>query len=225
VSAELLHITPLWVAVKGTRTCWGSQSKSDTVNGICGPKDRELLARVGNKFKHGSILESITMNFYLKTDRATLQELARHRHQSLSVRSSRYTLGELKKESPFIHYDGSKRSDAFITDDDYNRASKYITFTDNSDVDGASMYALENLRKLISSGVSNDIAKFAMPESYKTELTSTWNARSLQNFLKLRSAKSALWSIRKLANEMYAAIPEEYVYLFKDCMENTDEQP
>ncbi|MBD3808828.1 MAG: FAD-dependent thymidylate synthase, partial [Epsilonproteobacteria bacterium] len=71
---------------------------------------------------------------------------------------------------------------------------------------------------ILQSGTSNDIAKYCLPESYKTELTWTINARSLQNFLHLRSSKDALWEIRNLANVIYGALPEEHKYLFEDCM-------
>lgn len=43
-------------------------------------------------------------------------------------------------------------------------------------------------------------------------------ARSLQNFLSLRSDKSALWEIRQLATSLYKAIPSEHQYLFTHCM-------
>ena len=67
--------------------------------------------------------------------------------------------------------------------------------------------------------ISNDLAKFAMPESYKTELTWSINARSLQNFLSLRSSKSALWEIRKLALAIFDTIPQNHQFIFKDFME------
>lgn len=80
------------------------------------------------------------------------------------------------------------------------RAEKYLVWTDVLEVDFASVVALENLRLILLDGVANDKAKYCLPESYKTELTWTINARSLQNFIALRSSKSALWEIRDLAN-------------------------
>jgi thymidylate synthase (FAD) len=74
--------------------------------------------------------------------------------------------------------------------------------------------ALENLRLLLVEGIANDRAKYALPESYKTELTWSINARSLQNFLTLRSDKSALWEIRDLSRAIYEALPEDHRYLF-----------
>lgn len=197
MQVTLLHHTPLTVCSNAIRTCWQSFDKSD--NG--GEKDRDLIDRVGNKFKHASTLEHLAYNFYIKgISRACLQELARHRMTSLSVKSTRYTLKELKDSG----------------DIDY---SKFLVFTENEVVDNASKTALDNLQKILQSGVSNDIAKYCLPESYKTELTWSINARSLQNFLHLRSSKDALWEIRNLANTILEALPEDHKYLFEDCMQ------
>jgi len=104
--------------------------------------------------------------------------------------------------------------DFFILAPNLKRASKYIVLTDNDEVNKYSVMALENLRQLLVAGVANDKAKYALPECYKTELTWTINARSLQNFFNLRSDKSALWEIRDLANEVYKTLPEDHKYLF-----------
>ncbi len=196
MQVTLLHHTPLTVCSNAIRTCWQSFDKSD--NG--GEKDRELIDRVGNKFKHASTLEHLSYNFFISgISRACLQELARHRMTSLSVKSTRYTLKELKENGEV----------------DY---AKFLVFTGNVMVDDASKRALDNLQKILQSGTSNDIAKYCLPESYKTELTWSINARSLQNFLSLRTSKEALWEIRGLANAVYEALPEDHKYLFEDCM-------
>jgi thymidylate synthase (FAD) len=77
---------------------------------------------------------------------------------------------------------------------------------------------LEDLRSLIAEGISNDIAKYALPEAYKVELAWSINARSLQNFLALRSNKAALWEIRELAFKIFEAIPEDHKYLFENYL-------
>jgi thymidylate synthase (FAD) len=196
----LIHHTPLEVCAHAIRTCWQSFDKSDEG----GDKDKALIDRVGNKYKHASTLEHIVYTFYIQgISRALLQELARHRMASLSVKSTRYTLKELKNRPPF-------------KEDDFKEAEKFIVLTDNVMVDIASIKALNNLQLVLKEGVSNDIAKFCLPESYKTELTWTINARSLQNFIELRSNKSALWEIRNMANALYENLPKEHQYLFKD---------
>lgn len=233
MKVKLLHSTPLYINAVGARTCWDSHEKSDTglFTEICGEKDKELIDRVGNKFKHQSILEHVSYNFYIKgISRACLQELARHRIASLSVKSTRYTLKELKEESDgkfslgFCFYNYSKKSNTSWEDDDFDfeKASKYIVLTGNKYVDRCSVMALENLRIVLLKETSNDVAKYCLPESYKTELTWTINMRSLQNFLSLRSDKSALWEIRNLANAIHEALPEDHKYMFDDCMKTAE---
>jgi len=207
MKVTLMHFTPLDVCAHAIRTCWQSFDKSDGG----GEKDKALIDRVGNKYKHASTLEHLVYTFYIQgISRALLQELARHRMASLSVKSTRYTLKELKDTKPF-------------DESDFEGASKFIVLTGNEDVDRASIKALNNLQALLKKGISNDIAKFALVESYKTELTWTINARSLQNFLELRTNKSALWEIRKLAFKIYDALPKEHQYIFKDCIYRGDE--
>ena len=124
---------------------------------------------------------------------------------SLSVKSTRYTLKELKNEGEFAQ-------------NDWENASRYLVLSGNADVDNASIKALNNLRQILSQNISIDIAKYCLPESYKTELTWSINARSLQNFISLRSSKSALWEIQNLANAIYAALPDEHKFIFDECV-------
>lgn len=202
MKVTLHHYTPLVICSDAIRTCWQSFDKSD--NG--GEKDRDLIDRVGNKFKHASTLEHLVYNFYIEgVSRALLQELARHRMASLSVKSTRYTLKELKDEEPY-------------SINDVERATKYLVMSGVEMVDQMSIRALENLRLVLVEGVSNDRAKYCLPESYKTELTWSINARSLQNFISLRSDKAALWEIRDLANMVYNTLPEEHRYLFENSL-------
>ncbi|MDL0089317.1 FAD-dependent thymidylate synthase [Campylobacter gastrosuis] len=200
---SLLTHTELKVCSHAIRTCWQSFERGDDG----GEKDIELIDRVGNKFKHASTLEHLHYTFYIQgISRALLQELARHRMASLSVKSTRYTLKELKNEPKFEL-------------NDFTRALKYIVLTGNELVDNASIKALENLREILATTTTSlDIVKYCLPECYKTELTWSINARSLQNFLSLRSSKSALWEIRNLANELYKTLPDEHKFIFSECI-------
>ena len=67
-----------------------------------------------------------------------------------------------------------------------------------------------------------DDTKYLLPESYKTSLIWTINARSLQNFLALRSSLSALPEIQELALNIYRAIPSEHKFIFKSIMEENN---
>ena len=202
VQVKLLHYTPLPICSNAIRACWQSFDKSDDG----GEADKSLIYRVGNINKHKSTLEHLYYNFYIKgISRACLQELARHRIASYSVKSSRYTLKELRK--------------ADISS--LESASRFIKLTGNELVDNASLNALKALQNLLNQpDMKMDFAKFAMPESYLTELAWSINARSLQNFLELRSSNYALWEIKDLAEAVFEALPQEHKYLFVDSMQS-----
>ena len=249
IKVTLLHHTPLHIASDGARTCWSSQDKSDTCRhgnykepstefGVyecldCGSTDTEtieiglkdlaLIDRVGNQFHHASILEHISFNFFIDgISRACLQELARHRLSSFSVKSSRYTLKELKDETSFKTQIFPENIEEYCFIYERSKAEKYLVFTDLELVNNASIEALERLRSIISQHVSNDKAKYCMPEAYRTQLTWSINLRSLQNFLLLRTDKKALPEIQHLARLIYEALPEEAKYLVKHCVKEKE---
>lgn len=197
---ELLNYTPLNICSMAIRTCWDSHDRSD--NG--GPDDQKLIEKVGNKNKHSSTLEHLYYNFYIKDiSRALLQELARHRIASLSVKSTRYTLKELKDINR-IRYHQTEI------------INKFVVLTENEHVNDCIVSALMNLQGLVKAGIPNDITKFALPDAYKTELTWSINARSLQNFLALRTSSAAMWEIRRLAYAIFDALPDDHKYLFNE---------
>jgi len=250
IKVTLLHHTPLHIAADGARTCWSSQYKSDTsdcvhdlfhwmhdqmsdnefaikwgiepsLNVEIGPKDLALIDRVGNQYHHASILEHISFNFFIDgISRACLQELARHRIASLSVKSTRYTLKELKSEEPFTAY--TDMDDQEYYPNGYERAAKYLVLTSNPKVNRMFILALDNLRDLLNEGISNDLCKYALPEAYRTQLTWSINLRSLQNFLSLRTSPKALPEIQHLARLIYEELPPDAQSLVRHCVYSND---
>ena len=92
MKVQLLNKPDMSIIIEATRTCYDSMSKSDNL----GEKDLALLEKIIDS-KHESVLEHMVFTFKI-TDisRACLQELARHRIASYSVKSTRYTLKELR---------------------------------------------------------------------------------------------------------------------------------
>jgi len=216
ISVELLSATPLHIASHAIRECHASHDKSD--NG--GPKDQDLISRVGCKLKHASTLEHLNFSLAIKgISVAVLGQLTRHRLASYTVQSTRYTTGKfLKDEESFLFWDGSSRTDWHITDSNYDRAHKYLVFTDNGEVDSFNIFALDNCRKLAQANYSNDELRYALPQAWRTNLTMTINLRSLRNLLVLRTSSHTMLEFRKLAQLIYSAIPTEYHYLLEDCI-------
>jgi thymidylate synthase (FAD) len=173
----------------------------------CGEKDKALIHKVGVQNHHASTLEHLVYTFDIDgISRACLQELARHRIASYSVKSTRYTLRELKKEESFI--------DGYVHKN-IKRASKYVVLTDEPEVNQYIVESLDRLRYLTTTTIKNDKIKYALPEAYKTSLTWTINARALINFLSLRTSSKALWEIQKLAEAVFEELPDEHKYLFE----------
>ncbi len=187
---NLLNYTPLSVADAAISKCW---DKSVDPDKVC-----ERIERVANKNKHASTIEHLVYNFDIDgISRACLQEVARHRIASYSVKSTRYTLKEL-------------RDDEDITLEKYCVIDKLP-----EELHPVMLNVLKNMKYALKDGYSNDVVKHCLPEAYKTSLVMTINARSLQNFIGLRSSKSALWEIQDLAKALYDALPEDHKYLFE----------
>ena len=206
MEVRLISNTPLEIADIAICKCYGNEPHSDS------EKVKARINRVANVSKHASTIEHLSYSFDIDgISRACLTELARHRIASYTVKSSRYTLQELKKELNFKLFK--------------EKAEKYVVLTKNECVDEAIIGALENLRLCLldfdgSEKIPNDIAKYCMPEAYKTSLVMTINARALQNFLTLRSSKHALKEIQELARAMFEALPSAHKFLFEGIFEN-----
>ena len=184
MKVKLLNKPDMSIIIEATRTCYDSMSKSDNL----GEKDLALLEKIIDS-KHESVLEHMVFTFKI-TDisRACLQELARHRIASYSVKSTRYTLKELR-DTP-----GNELEKFLI--DDIEPIVKY-----------SSIESLKKIKMMLNmSNPDMDKIKYALPECYKTELVWTINLRSLRNFLKLRLSLKAHQEIRKLATIIYSCL-------------------
>ena len=175
-----------YIAALAALTCRGN---TDKVFVPC-----QVLARI-IKAGHESILEHINLTYSVKgLSRACLQEVARHRHISLSVESTRHTLRKhLENEQWMEHLVEGKRP-----------AQRDL------------LYDLVNLAKIFDE--DNDELKYFLPEFWPTNLILTSNVRELRHILKLRTAPAALKEFRDLARAMYEAVPETFRYLLRDCV-------
>ena len=109
---------------------------------------------------------------------------------------------------------------SITTTTDWDRFEKYCVRTDNYNIDLSNALRLDRIIELLNTtDLKQDELKYLLPESYKTSLTWTINARSLQNFLKLRTSKAALAEIRSLAYSVFETIPDEHKFIFKDFVE------
>ena len=157
--------------------------------------EEELLKRI-IKLNHGTILEHIYFTYSIKgLSRACMQELARHRHISLSVESTRYTLRKCINNPDgvaIIYHD--------VTPKFHDILSKFLDF------------AYKN------SDLPNDELKYLLPEFWPTNLIMSSNVRELRHIIDLRTAPNALKEFQDLAHAFFDVVPNEFKFLLEDCV-------
>lgn len=232
MEVKLVHISPLELIVQGIRTCYQSFDNSDSYYGavigepyqkrfILGPKDKSLIQRIIESQHHSVLEHSLITLDIAGFSRDVLQEFSRHRvGVSPSVKSTRYTLSELKNEESFAKFTIYNEWEY-----DKERACKYIVFTNEKDIDECSIQALENVRQMLIKDYPNDKVKYCLPGAYKTAGLYSFNFRSLRHLLELRTSPKALWEFQLLCKEIIKAIPQEYMFLIEDSIykESKDE--
>lgn len=237
MQVQLLQSGSLSIVVSAIRKCYESEGRSDSyvaLDGdfiheegdfVLGPKDEELIRRIVASGHHSTI-EHLSYTFDIDgISRGCLHELVRHRIASMSVKSTRYTLGKIKDEPTIPDpvdeewtYEGHELIDKYLVmlpDDPDTKQFLKDTF-----VNVSAIRSLKEVQQLAREGIPNDKLKYAIPEAFKTSLIWTINARSLRNFLALRLDKRAHWEIRDLATKVKELIPEQHRILFEDLNVN-----
>ena len=192
IKAKLLYNTPLDIGLTALSKPYQKEEVS-----------KELFVKVAKVMKHESIMEHIVFSFDIDgISRLCLQELARHRIASLTVRSTRYTLQHMINDQ-YWKLDKYFVIPANLSEDIYNDYIMYLT------------EQILQLKRFYEKGMkNNDILKYLLPESFRTSLVWTINARSLLNFLQLRLASTAHFEIRHLAGLILQSV--SFHPLFED---------
>ncbi len=199
---KLLHYTPLDVALEAALVC---TSSDDQLENYKGKRDEFLLNLLEQG--HESVFEHIVYTFRIENiTRALLQELARHRHISLSVKSTRYTL---RKEALKNKFALNFKTPIFMA-----------YFSKQQEAYKQLLNALDEMEKTIINainvGIKNDVVKYFVPEALTTKLIMTVNLRELRHILMLRTGHNVLEEFRWLCFELYKALPEDHKFLFSD---------
>ena len=206
----------------------------------------EVLTNIIKK-GHESVLEHINLTYSIQgLSRACLQELARHRHISLSVESTRHTLRKnvldnMEKELEIYQELARHRHISLSVESTRHTLRKNVL--DNMEKE-LEIYSPVNIRYLSGCFIgekkyptlgeffvgiirdsverdpdlSNDELKYFIPEFWPTNLILTSNIRELRHIFTLRTAPDALMEFRVLAHSLFEVVPDEFKYLLKDCV-------
>jgi thymidylate synthase (FAD) len=185
--------------VQGARVSFGQESKGDE-------RDRKLINYL-MKHEHGTPFEMAVFKFHVKAPIFVARQWFRHRIGSYNEISYRYV--EVKDE--FYVPKEMRAQDAKNKQASF---SGYFTAEQNKEgqalIEAAHESAYEKYQQLLNMGVAREVARIVLPVSMYTQFYVTYNARSLMNFVRLRSGEGAQYEIKQYAEAMN--------HIFKDKM-------
>lgn len=160
-------------------------------------KDRKLIGYL-LAHDHGTPFEHAVLKFHIKAPIFVARQWFRHRMASYNEVSGRYT--ELKDEF-YI-------PEAWRVQDTVNKQGSVagigLSHKQWRAVLSDSCHrAMETYQQMLADGISKEMARMVLPVNLYTEFYWTVNARSLMNFIKLRSEAHAQWEIRQYSNALW----------------------
>ena len=219
---ELLTYTPDAdkIVAAAAKLCY-SKSEIQTLLENLTPEKVEKFLNMLSELGHQSPVEHACFTFGIEgVSRSLLAQITRHRIASFSVQSQRYNDAEGGFEyviPPEIEAIPEAKAE-------YVRAME----EDAKHYDSLRNLLIEHhARELMDSGMekeaaykaagkmSNEDARFVLPNACTTKMIMTMNVRSLFNFFKLRCCNRAQWEIRELAYQMLLLCREAAPNLFR----------
>lgn len=197
-----MNATPVKIALLAGLVCTNSEEK------IASYDAEKFIGKLVN-FGHESVIEHLNYNFFIEdVSRAVLQEISRHRHVSLSVKSSRWALNKfisnMKKYVP--------RFDKYKLTEEHNQIL--------SELDFLSFEIDKLMQEASQKGIPNDVLKYYIQESITTSMMFTVNARELLHIFNLRTKPNVLFEFRELCKKLYDSLPEEHKFIYKRELEH-----
>lgn len=177
------------------RVCYKSEDK--ITDGSAERFVRSIIER-----GHESVLEHVSLSVRFIVDRGVSHELVRHRVASFSQESTRY-----------CNYskDGFGREITVIEPTALNLIwSAYVAWLGGCKC-GENAYFI-----MLDSGATPQEARAVLPNSLKTDVVMTANAREWRHILRLRTDKAAHPSMREVMVPLLAELKERVPVIFDD---------
>ncbi|NRD27591.1 FAD-dependent thymidylate synthase [Frigoribacterium sp. VKM Ac-2836] len=171
------------VSTMGELTLDGAQASADGAQATKGAGLINYLMRD----RHGSPFEHNSMTFYVQAPIFVFREFMRHRMASYNEESGRYrelnpvfyvpaatrNLQQVGKPGAYDFLPGTPEQSALV--DEATRA--------------ASTQAFEAYQRMLDAGIAREVARIVLPLNIYSSMYVTVNARSLMNFLSLRTKR------------------------------------
>lgn len=186
----------------------GEQTLGDAAAGVeASDRDRGLINYL-MRDRHGSPFEHNSMTFYVQAPIFVFREFMRHRIASYNEESGRYRelrpvfyvpaperkLVQVGKPGAYDFIDGTPEQTEIV--DEATRE--------------ASAHAFAAYQRMLDAGVAREVARIVLPLNTYSSMYVTMNARSLMNFLSLRT---------KVEGSHFPSFPQREIEMCAEKME------
>jgi thymidylate synthase (FAD) len=186
----------------------GEQTLEDAASGAdAGSKDKGLINFL-MRDRHGSPFEHNSMTFYVQAPLFVFREFMRHRIASYNEESGRY-----REMRPVFYVPGPERNLVQIGKPgayDFIPGTPEQTALAVSSGKAVATYAYAEYQKQLDAGVAREVARTVLPLSLYSSMYVTMNARSLMNFLSLRT---------KRPDSHFPSFPQREIEIVAEAME------
>jgi thymidylate synthase (FAD) len=149
------------------------------------PADSRFLINFLMKNRHGSPFEHNSMTFFVRAPIFVWREHMRHRIVSYNEESGRY-----KQLEPVFYIPGPKRN--LVQE---GKPGAYVFVPGNEEqfnlvqtsIKASCISAYNTYQKMLDAGIAREVARMVLPVNIYSSAYVTINARSLMNFLSLRT--------------------------------------
>ncbi|TFD73672.1 FAD-dependent thymidylate synthase [Cryobacterium gelidum] len=149
-------------------------------------RDRGLINYL-MRDRHGSPFEHNSMTFYVRAPIFVFREFMRHRIASYNEESGRY-----RELNPVFYVPSAERNLLQVGKPgayDFLPGSAEQTALVQQQTRVAAIHAYEAYQRMLEAGIAREVARIVLPLNIYSSMYVTLNARSLMNFLSLRTKR------------------------------------
>ncbi|MCS5733916.1 FAD-dependent thymidylate synthase [Herbiconiux daphne] len=192
------------VSTQGEQTLESAEAATEA-----DPKRDRGLINYLMRDRHGSPFEHNSMTFYVQAPIFVFREFMRHRIASYNEESGRY-----RQLTPVFYVPGADRNLVQVGKPgayDFLPGTPEQTALTAEEVRTVSTAAFESYERMLEAGVAREVARIVLPLNIYSSMYVTMNARSLMNFLSLRT---------KRADTHFPSFPQREIEMCAEKMED-----
>ena len=157
-----------------------------SANSAASERDRGLINYL-MRDRHGSPFEHNSLTFYVQAPIFVFREFMRHRIASYNEESGRY-----RELQPVFYVPGPERKLVQVGKPgayDFEEGSAQQHELAVAEITATCTEAYESYQRMLKAGIAREVARAVLPVTLYSSMYVTMNARSLMNFLSLRTKR------------------------------------